>query len=47
MATILVAEDNHTNRKLLVFILEHAGHLVLQADDGRPRLRRFAVGRRS
>ncbi|GAB3491431.1 response regulator [Curvibacter fontanus] len=34
MATILVAEDNHTNRKLLVFILEHAGHLVLQADDG-------------
>ncbi len=34
MTTILVAEDNPTNRKLLVFMLEHTGHVVLQASDG-------------
>ena len=34
MATILVVEDDPGNRKLLVFMLEHAGHVVRQASDG-------------
>lgn len=31
MRRILVVEDNSTNMKLTVFILEHAGHQVFQA----------------
>lgn len=33
MATILVVEDNPHNMKLALFLLENAGHEVLQATD--------------
>jgi two-component system, cell cycle response regulator DivK len=33
MAKILIVEDNPANMKLAVFLLEHAGHLVLSATD--------------
>ncbi len=33
MARILIIEDNATNMKLVVFLLTHAGHEVLQAND--------------
>ena len=33
MATILIIEDNLTNRKLTTFLVESAGHTVLCAED--------------
>jgi two-component system cell cycle response regulator DivK len=33
MATILVVEDNPTNMRLAVYVLESAGHTVLTASD--------------
>lgn len=33
MANILVVEDNVTNMKLAVFLLQSAGHVVLSAPD--------------
>ena len=37
-ATILLVEDNPQNRYLATFLLENAGHRVLQAGDGRAAL---------
>jgi len=39
MATILIVEDNPSNMLLATFLLEHAGHQVLQADEGESALR--------
>ncbi|MBV6321237.1 response regulator [Duganella violaceipulchra] len=39
MATILIVEDNPSNMLLATFLLEHAGHLVLQADEADSALR--------
>lgn len=39
MARILVIEDNAANMKLVVFLLEKAGHEVLQARDAEEGLR--------
>jgi CheY-like chemotaxis protein/GAF domain-containing protein len=39
MATILVVDDNSTNRKLLVTLLSSDGHLTLEASDGLDGLR--------
>ncbi|MES2161023.1 MAG: response regulator [Pseudomonadota bacterium] len=39
MATILIVEDNPSNMLLATFLLEHAGHQVLQADEGDSALR--------
>ncbi len=39
MARILVIEDNATNMKLAVLMLEQAGHEVLQANDAEKGLR--------
>jgi diguanylate cyclase (GGDEF)-like protein len=38
MAKILVVDDNPTNRKLLVTLLQYAGHELVQAVDGRDGL---------
>ena len=38
MSTILVAEDDPLGRELLVILLGHAGHRVVQARDGREAL---------
>ena len=38
MATILVADDNRANREALAALLEHAGHEVVRAADGREAL---------
>ena len=35
MATVLLLDDNETNLLSLQFALEHAGHRVLAAEDGR------------
>ncbi len=35
MARILLIEDNDRNRYLTTYILEHSGHVVVQARDGR------------
>jgi CheY-like chemotaxis protein len=40
MATILVADDNRANREALAALLEHAGHEVVRAGDGREALAR-------
>jgi len=40
MATVLVIEDNPTNMKLAVFLLETAGHSVLTAMDAEAGLAR-------
>ncbi len=34
MATVLVVDDNQTNRELVVSLLKHRGHQPLEADDG-------------
>ena len=34
MATILVVDDNATNREFLVTLLGYSGHRVLEAGDG-------------
>lgn len=39
MACILVVEDNAANMKLAVFLLEQAGHEVLQATDAEAGIR--------
>ncbi|GJJ05739.1 response regulator [Duganella rhizosphaerae] len=39
MATILIVEDNPSNMLLATFLLEHAGHQVLQADEAEAALR--------
>ncbi|RFP14778.1 MULTISPECIES: response regulator [unclassified Duganella] len=39
MATILIVEDNPSNMLLATFLLEHAGHQVLQADEAEGALR--------
>ncbi len=39
MATILIVEDNSSNMLLATFLLEHAGHQVLQADEAESALR--------
>lgn len=39
MATILIVEDNPSNMLLATFLLEHAGHQVLQADEADSALR--------
>ncbi len=39
MASILVVEDNPQNRKLAAFLLEQAGHEVLQAIDAQTGIR--------
>jgi len=33
VATILIVEDNAANMKLVVFVLQHAGHTVISAAD--------------
>ncbi|GAB4550281.1 MAG: response regulator [Rhizobacter sp.] len=35
MARILIIEDNAANQELAQYLLEHSGHHVLLADDGR------------
>ena len=40
MAIILVADDNRANREALAALLEHAGHDVVRAADGREALAR-------
>jgi two-component system cell cycle response regulator DivK len=39
MACILIVEDNPTNMKLAAYLLEHAGHAVLKAEDAVAGLR--------
>ncbi|WP_332856341.1 response regulator [Duganella sp. S19_KUP01_CR8] len=39
MATILIVEDNPSNMLLATFLLEHAGHQVLQAEEAESALR--------
>lgn len=39
MARILIVEDNAANMKLAVFLLEQAGHEVLQASDAEEGIR--------
>ena len=38
MATILIVDDVSANRKLLVTLLGHEGHRLLEAADGREGL---------
>src|SRR4051812_26449317 len=38
MATILIVDDFTANRKILVALLRHQGHRLLQAGDGRQGL---------
>jgi diguanylate cyclase (GGDEF)-like protein/PAS domain S-box-containing protein len=38
MAKILIVDDNATNRKLLVSLLEHEGHEMMEAVDGKDAL---------
>lgn len=40
MASILVVDDNATNRKLLSVLLKHEGHATLEANDGEDGLAR-------
>lgn len=39
MSTVLVADDNATNRRLALLVLEKAGHRILEAADGEAVLR--------
>src|ERR1700740_2457064 len=34
MATVLIVDDNRDNRALIVALLEHRGHIPLEAADG-------------
>jgi CheY-like chemotaxis protein len=43
MATVLLLDDNETNLSSLQFALEHAGHRVLAAEDGRRGLELLAA----
>jgi two-component system chemotaxis response regulator CheY len=42
MSTILIAEDNRVNLRLLTFTLNKAGHQVLGAEHGQAALERLA-----
>ena len=39
MATILIVEDHHDSRELLVTLLNYRGYRMLEASDGREGLR--------
>ena len=43
MATILVVDDSAMSRRILRRILESAGHLVIEADDGMLALERYLL----
>jgi diguanylate cyclase (GGDEF)-like protein len=45
MASILVVDDNATNRKLLSVLLKHEGHATLEANDGEDGLARARAAR--
>jgi CheY-like chemotaxis protein len=45
MATVLIADDDSNSRLLVATLLEHAGHVVLEAEDGESALRVTAAHR--
>lgn len=45
MATILIADDDANSRLLVATLLEHAGHVVLEAADGHEALKAAVEGR--
>jgi CheY-like chemotaxis protein len=45
VATVLVADDDRNTRLLVRTVLGHAGHTVLEAEDGRAALRIAATDR--
>ncbi len=43
MATVLIVDDDSNSRLLVATLLEHAGHVVLEAEDGESALRVVAA----